>query len=102
MTDLEIDKALALAIGHTPGKIIDEDDGIYVAVPHPTVGEDFPWVRKFDYRDWNVIGPIAEKYLAWPGNERTTDGMYSADGWETEADTPQKAIAMAVIQGGVK
>ena len=92
MTDLELNKALAIKIGHQERHIIVQER---VSVFH-----DLEW-KTFDYRDWRVIGPIAEKYLAWPGNERTTDGMYSADGWETEADTPQKAIALAVI-GGVK
>ena len=96
MTDLEINKALALAIGW------QESD--FSTIPGTDVVMCFngcKFVGYFDYKNWNVIGPIAERYLAWPGNERTTDGMYSADGWETEADTPQKAIAMAVI-GGVK
>ena len=101
MTDLEIDKALALAIGWHKNKVHYKT---YSGLKRIEIDRDYSWGTQrfpFHYKNWNVIGPIAEKYLAWPGNERTTDGMYSADGWETEADTPQKAIALAVI-GGVK
>ena len=97
MTDLEISKALALAIGWPTNDVQLDNVAGYDAI---YVFTGYQW-QEFNYFDWNVVGPIAEKYLAWPGNERTTDGMYSADGWETEADTPQKAIALAVI-GGVK
>jgi hypothetical protein len=56
--------------------------------------------RTFDYRDWNVIGPIAERYDAFPRK------LASMEGWWADvfgknakfADTPQKAIAMAVIE----
>jgi hypothetical protein len=89
MTDLEISKALAVAIGHR----------IFGSVQ---VLKDC-WVmwrgnwRTFDYRDWNVIGPIAERYECFP--EKYNQGWYA---WvcvdaAVMADTPQKAIALAVI-----
>ena len=96
MTDLEISKQLALAIGWDA---YIEGDDCYV-VDHVK-----QYDREFDYRDWNVIGPIAEQYDAFPdfcdcgatwwvaGCKR--NGTNAGQG----ADTPQKAIAMAVIQG---
>ena len=90
-TDIEISKALALAIGWPAEDITDNFDTPQVFTP--LVG----W-RVFDYRDWNVISPIAERYNVFP---------YHMHGyWETSmdygdfvADTPQKTIALAVIAG---
>ena len=76
MNDLEISKALALAIGWTGGA----------------------W-KMFDYRDWNVIGPIAERFDAFPKKLASMEGWW-ADVFGKDArfaDTPQKAIALAVI-----
>ena len=98
MTDIEISKALALAIGYLP-----VDVRIYSTI------DDMPLVRRqagalstwriFDYRDWNVIGPIAEKYNAFA--MRSSKGTWSASteqgNWADGLDTPQKAMAMAVI-----
>ena len=90
MTDLEINKALALAIGWDEAEIFS-----WGVMCHQT---DKYWHR-FDYRDWNVIGPIAEKFDAFPKR------LVSMEGWWADvfgkdarfADTPQKAIALAVI-----
>jgi hypothetical protein len=94
MTDLEISKALALAIGWAKCQVAVSE----------TLGEacirvqydiNRVW-RIFDYRDWNVIGPIAARYDCFPFK------MYD-DTWCPNnlryyfADTPQKAIALAVI-----
>jgi len=100
MTDLEISKALAMAIGW----------------PHVTVSKGkvyvnlkslFDWGnawRSFDYCDWNVIGPIAARYALFP--EETP---FKWQRWLIRrgdlmvcADSPQKAIAMAVILGARK
>jgi len=93
MTDLEINKALALAIGWDKN-LIDVE----------VWGEE-PWIeiwdkpartwRVFDYRDWAVIGPIAERYNAFPW--RTVDGWVSVLDYRFE-NTPQRAIALAVIE----
>ena len=137
MNDLEISKALALAIGWTENRrdengCLDPDVAIFghggycqhYGEPDEVKcwdGDD--WVT-FDYKDWNVVGPIAAKYSAFPasistGNFRKakaqgyTDvamwevlmydyktGKESIGSWvRTTADTPQKAIAMAVING---
>ena len=98
MTDLEIDKALALAIGHKVAYVTVLGEGI----PQVWVQVDprFEWaIRVFDHRDWNVIGPIAEKYKAFPvevysGQWFSSVGMR---GKSSTADTPQRAIALAVI-----
>ena len=87
MTDLEISKALALAIGWTT--VVKRNEDVLV--------EYTPHWRIFDYRDWLVIGPIAEKYKCFP--EFYNDGWYAWVGSDKGllADTPQKAIALAVI-----
>ena len=94
MTELEISKALALAIGYQH--------------KHLNSGTEQQWVlhnnvmRCFDYRDWNVIAPIAEKFDAFPIHDTDTTWFASLPGWYGKrADTPQKAIALAVI-GSVK
>ena len=88
MTDLEIDRALALAIGYQPTKVQAHES---LWVYHDRHG----W-RVFSHKDWNVIGPIAKKFrllvdfkacVAWQPNMSVG----------TRGDTPQKAIALAVI-----
>jgi hypothetical protein len=92
MIDIEINKALALAIGweHIGLSALKED-----AV---CVRDVDGWWHTFDYRDWNVIGPIAEKYNCFP---KHINSMWEIAhyGEIYRADTPQRAIAMAVIQG---
>ena len=87
MTDLEISEALALAIGW---KVKEKHGNCYVHYGKAL------W-RYFDYRDWAVIGPIAEKFDAFPCKATAP----SAGEWfaapDVYADIPQKAIALAVI-----
>jgi hypothetical protein len=94
MTDIEIDKALALAIGYKLFDVKFHDDMWAVVVYNGS------W-RVFSHRDWNVIGPIAERYDCFPLRLR-------GRAWEAisrskyklgffNADTPQRAIALAVI-----
>ena len=94
MTDTEIDKALALAIGwETHQMWVGSTGNLYLHV-------NSSW-RVFSHKDWNVIGPIAERYNAFP--IQSSKGTWSAcvgDGsnmWVDHIDTPQKAIALAVI-----
>ena len=98
MTDNEISKALALAIGWDNVKVD--------ALGHVWVSMKKVWgARPFDYRDWNVAGPIAEKYDMFPLKEVDHNGyfkcwvVYWSDNLahKQEADTPQRAIALAVI-----
>jgi hypothetical protein len=93
MTDTEIDKALALAIGHKVAYVTVLGEGI----PQVWVQVDprFEWaIRVFDHRDWNVIGPIAERYDAFPYQSVNGNWVSAALDYH---DTPQKAIALAVI-----
>lgn len=88
MTDLEINKALALAIGWPFVSIFN--DSVWVS-------DDY-WLAPFDYRNWNVIGPIAERYDCFP--TKNTDGLWVMDIWNDVPElSPQKAIALVVIQG---
>lgn len=87
MTDLEISKALALAIGWPEA----EPYSWSVMVRERT---GMGW-RVFDYLDWNIAGPIAEKFDLFP--YRDFHEKWTTDWTDGSADTPQKAIAMAVI-----
>lgn len=109
MTDLEISKALALAIGWEKDQMCVHNRSFYVTdwprkdnrktlllgsgrYPPPLT----PW-RKFDHMDWAVIGPIAEKFDLFPRKSETLGWWLPhiyAKGFHT---TPQKAIASAVI-----
>ena len=92
MTDLEISTALAKAIGWKSQNVLPSEAS-------PNLLQCWLWTGHnwsvFDYHDWNVIGPIAERYKCFPGVDRV--GNWSSDMWQTEADNPQKAIALAVI-----
>jgi hypothetical protein len=107
MTDLEISKALALAIGWKPEQMrlpLAWRDGVRMEV----AADWGDYWRPFDYRDWNVIGPIAEKYDCFPAlsGQRSKKGQWFSPVGEVYngayADTPQTAIALAVIQGANK
>ena len=96
MTDLEIDKALALAIGWKRILPNPEADGLKQC----WVWTGSVW-RLFSHKDWNVIGPIAERYgllvdfktnVAWRPNMSIGQ----------RGRNPQEAIALAVIQGAKK
>lgn len=101
MTDLQISKALALAIGWKKKNCIRWDLapwGQSMAIRSPDAPNGY---KSFDYRDWNVISPIAEKFNVFP--YKADEKLYGG-GWLTmhasrSYETPQKAIAMAVIRG---
>lgn len=97
MTEIEISKALALAIGWPAPKIHTHLYGTGYAVS--IIQPDMEAVlRIFDYRDWNVIGPIAERYDCFPIHLRDVwNSRFMWRGTGVIADTPQKAIALAVI-----
>jgi len=57
MTDLEIDKALALAIGWKEADMILDHKAKRLCFDGPRLA------GVFDYRDWNVIGPIAALFF---------------------------------------
>jgi hypothetical protein len=101
MTDLEIDKALALAIGWKrilPTPEANRLQECWVWTGHA-------W-RIFSHLDWGVIGPIAERYDCFPFQIRSKEedfGKWNVVSRENDimAASPQRAIAMAVI-GSVK
>lgn len=98
MTDAEISKALAIAIGWTPEQIRPDGDAVAVHAAQPWPGLDWP---TFDYRNTDVIWPIAEQYNSFP--IRSEDGSWSVctgvDYADTYfADTAAKAVAIAVIE----
>ncbi len=101
MTDIEIDRALALAIGWKRMLPNPEADGLKQC----WVWAGSKW-RLFSHKDWNVIGPIAERYDAFPYQfniaEEPEKWIVLAHGRYHVADTPQKAIALAVIEGAKK
>ena len=104
MTDLEISKAIALAIGWKPEQIIEYEGQDYIGLPVVILR---PAIKLFSYRFWNVIGPIAEKFDCFPSigypNSDTPWESLSVHNYElVRADTPQKAIALAVIKQGEK
>ena len=94
MTDPEISKALALAIGWKPCDIREHYDAVAIRA-----GLGWPYVEwpTFDYRDWSVIGPIAERYDCFPYRAWGKWQSSLIFGGINEEDTPQKAIALAVI-----
>lgn len=101
MTDLEISKALALAIGWKPEQIIEYEGQEYIGLPAVILR---PAIKLFSYKYWNVIGPIAERYYTFP--ERLDTGVWWVQRigltnlWvDVCEETPQKAIALAVIKG---
>lgn len=104
--DMEISKKLALAIGYRPEHVrVSLVGTIHVFRPrseahlvgNPALKSAILW-GTFDYRWWDVIGPIAEKFDCFPIR-------FDATRWEVynggviHADIPQRAIALAVIQG---
>ena len=98
MTELEISKALALAIGWDD-LWVDKHGQLWVGLKSEELHEGI-----FNYRDWNVIGPLSERYNAFPV-QFDSDKRWYSNTWvesrqeleEAWADTPQKAIALAVI-----
>jgi len=105
MTDLEISKALALAIGWKPEQMRSYPLSQTLYCPCAEAkGHDGPGI-KFDHRDWGVIGPIAERYDCFPFQIRSKEEDFGK--WNVircgENDimdaSPQRAIALAVIQG---
>ena len=88
MTELEISKALAIAIGWKPEQMRVSGNVLLFSVA------GFYW-RHFDYRDPAVIWPIAEKFDCFP--YRYFGKWYVWWGDECTADTAAQAVALAVI-----
>ena len=67
MTDFEINRALALAIGWPPHDIdVCEDSQTVYVCTHPATLKWDALFQVFDYKAANVIWPIAERYGHFP------------------------------------
>jgi len=104
MNDIEISKSLALAIGWVENKLDENgcnDSDIAVFGDFGKEDEIKVWDgeswRTFDYRDPAVIWPIAAKFDCFPAMFQ--DGSWGS--WNGRLDhfgeTPEKAVALAVI-----
>lgn len=90
-SDLEISKALALAIGWSESAFRIRNGELLLQAT------DRHFARPFDYRDRNVIWPIAEKYDCFPHKSESLGWWLPHNPVGGFHDTPQKAIALAVI-----
>jgi hypothetical protein len=87
---LDIDKALALAIGWP-------HEQVAIHSGHVVVRSEEGW-RVFDHSDWNVIGPIATRYTCFPnwfGTWYVSEPLMRVPVY---GNTPQMAMAKAVIE----
>lgn len=107
MTDhLSISKQLALTIGWREDQIIDYPGQEYIGLPVLIAGR--PMVKFFDYRYEVIAFRVAQHYDCFPfkSEDVRTTGMWATfnihTGVQSLADTPQLAIAMAVIEGAKK
>ena len=92
MTNQEINQKLALAIGYR--EIVVQEDSGFMYVNRPLKHCETWWVN-FDFMDWQVAGPIAERFDCFPQRSKVWGFWFTDD---SEAHTPQLAIAMAVIE----
>lgn len=98
MKDTEINRRLALAIGYLPEDVLDLGDSGRI-----TVWRADRW-RVFSHKEWETIGPIAERFDLFP--VRLTDGKWSrvvcgpAPAFlltDIIESTPQRCIALAAL-----
>lgn len=98
MTDAEISRQLAIAIGWPESSLYNEGDGSFCAI---NISEQ-PFIerwRDFDYRDPAVIWPIAERYDAFPAVIGVEWDVYiPATQTFVRAGTAARAVALAVIK----
>ena len=106
MTDLEISKALALAIGWTEDRedehgCLDPDIAIFGDTQFSKDDVLCCWDgnewRHFDYRSPDVIWPVAKAFNMFPA--KTSDAKWAVDWHGPSEATPELAVAMAVISG---
>lgn len=103
---LEISRKLALAIGWRNVDIVLEGGGICCFLMWRDQHEGMLWDnRPFDYRDSLIAFRVAEQFDAFPFRNGPTQWWSGVgiNGPAQYADTPQLAIALAVIAAqGVK
>lgn len=101
MNNVEINRGLALAIGYRPEDIWVHHSGA-VEVTRRTKIEAGHLVLThwFDYMDWRVIGPIAEKYKLMPCADQRGGAWHVKSGYFLLANStcPRACIALAVIE----
>ena len=102
MTDTEIDRRLALAIGYRP------EDVMVVRATGQIVVDYYGIWSLFSHLRWDVVGPIAERYncfaYKFPNAAASLKWMWAAHTFNERgnirrffAPTPQRAIALAAI-----
>lgn len=97
MTDQEINRKLAQAIGWKP-KQIEISNGEVLVRLDLTRRWDWTSLRVMNFMDWRVIGPIAQRYDCFPfGNGNGWCAYAESVSRSVYSDTPQQAIALAVI-----
>ena len=98
ISDTEIDRRLALAIGYRP------EDVMVVRATGQIVVDYYGIWSLFSHLRWDVVGPIAEKFDLFP--VRLTDGKWSrvvcgpAPAFlltDIIESTPQRCIALAAL-----
>jgi len=107
VTDLDISKALALAIGWAEQQISEHKGVCYVNVSK--VNDSRKEWKVFDYKDCNLLVPIQKKYFVGVSPYVNSQGKVTA--WEAnqysektglnrslvQEDTLEAAVAMTVI-----
>lgn len=98
MTDAQISMRLAMAIGWDVLPVEDVDDGVIVLDHAKQID------RYFDYRDPDVIWPIAERFDCFPV-QANHHKRHGGRGWIVPTgtisdvhETAAKAVALAVIK----
>lgn len=100
MTDIEISKSLALAIGWKPHQMNGTTGFVapvlFLCVAPATPTAQAVW-RMFDYRMPDCIWPIAERFDCFPGMAYGFWMAIGHGGRVAYAETAAKSVAMAVI-----
>ncbi len=99
MTDLQIDEALALAIGWKRERT--HASPLYFWVKVSDDPKDFTW-RRFSHKDPAVIWPIAERFDCFPVQDVRGQWFSALVGngrfFEANHTNPATAVALAVIE----
>jgi hypothetical protein len=92
MTNSEIDRRLALAIGYAPEDVQSGEGGVFVRFDG--------YLRRFDHQACRTIYPIAEKYRMMPSwfPMSQTWGIYIPGCKSMESPCPRICIALAIIK----
>ena len=105
MTNQDIDRRLALAIGYTADRV-RIDLGGWIQVLNDDSRMDGPTQysggQRFDHTDPAVIWPIAERFKAFPMDRLEADTYFATVGYRSDAtgehENPATASALAIIK----